>query len=89
MKLTPRQVAVLRRATSTDGPACTTWLTPSDMTVAQTYAVVRRLESKGLIVRHRPGSTSWKATSSGRQWLRSLDAGRPWMVRGWKRSPAA
>lgn len=83
--LTERQVTVLRRAASIEGDACTNWLTPPGMTVAQTGAVCRQLEPKGFMARRRWGSHMWLITSSGRQWLRSLDAGRPWMVRGWKR----
>jgi hypothetical protein len=77
-KLTVRQVAVLRRADATTSAACTTWLCPAGMTVAQTGNVCRQLEPKGYMVRERG---AWRITSSGHQWLRSLDAGRPWMVR--------
>jgi len=89
-QLTQRQVAVLRRAREAGGGACTTYLTPTGMTVAQTGAVCRQLEPKGYMARERHYRQSWKITSSGVQWLRSLDAGRPWMVRGWKSAqPAA
>lgn len=82
--LTERQVAVMRRAAETDSDACTNWLTPKGMTVAQTGNVCRQLEAKGYMARRATYAHAWGITSSGRQWLRSLDAGRPWMVRGWK-----
>lgn len=81
-QLTERQVRVLRRALSAPSGACTTHLTPSDMTVAQTGSCCRQLEAKGYMARQAHYSRAWSITSSGTQWLRSLDAGRPWMVRG-------
>lgn len=82
--LSPNQIAVLRRAASHEGDACTNWLTPDGMTVAQTWAACSQLEHKGYLARRPSARTAWGATSSGRQWLRSLDAGRPWMVRGYR-----
>lgn len=88
-ELTQRQVAVLREARAANGRACTTYLTPPGMTVAQTGNVCRQLEAKGYMERQLSYRRAWGITSSGVQWLRSLDAGRPWMVRGWKRERAA
>lgn len=81
-KLTERQVAVMRRAREFSSDACTNALTPAGMTVAQTGAVCRQLDRKGFMQRRATWSQAWSITSSGIQWLRSLDAGRPWMVRG-------
>lgn len=85
-RLTERQVAVLRRAATNPHDACTTWICPEGMTVAQTGNVCRQLEAKGYMARRATCDRSWGITSSGRQWLRSLDAGRPWMVRGWSKA---
>lgn len=80
-KLTERQVAVMRRARSSTSAACTTALTPSGMNVAQTGAACRQLERRGFMARQPNYRQAWQITTSGIQWLRSLDAGRPWMVR--------
>ncbi len=87
MKPSPNQVAVLRRAEASSGMACTTWLRPDGMTVRQTYAACVRLESYGLMARSPRWVSGWSISSSGQQWLRSLDAGRPWMVRGYRKTP--
>jgi len=84
-ELTQRQVAVLRRARLAASGACTTYLTPAGMTVRQTGEVCRQLDRRGYMKRERQGGRMWRITSSGIQWLRSLDTGRPWMVRGYKR----
>ena len=81
-RLTERQVAVLRRARERSGPASTTRLAPTHLTVAQTATVCRQLEPKGYMVREHHYDRAWSITDSGIQWLRSLDAGRPWMVKG-------
>ncbi len=87
-KLTQMQVAVLRAAVECartgSGEACTTYLCPPEMTVKQTWRACFQLEGKGLMERRAFSSSVWRATTSGTQWLRSLDAGRPWMVRGHK-----
>lgn len=88
-QLTERQVAVMRRSRTSEGAACTNWLTPPGMTTAQTSAVCRQLEARGLMTRESHYRHAWRITSSGNQWLRSLDAGRPWMVRGRMASRAA
>lgn len=88
-RLTERQVSVLRRAQASGGHGCTNFLTPPGMTVAQTGAVCRQLEPKGYMARQPNYRQAWGITSSGIQWLRSLDAGRPWMVRGKSRQANA
>lgn len=80
-KLTERQVAVMRRARASNPFACTTALTPAGMNVAQTGAVCRQLERRGFMARQPHYRQAWQITTSGIQWLRSLDAGRLWMVR--------
>lgn len=80
-KLTERQVAVMRRAREATSEACTTALTPAGMNVAQTGTVCRQLERRGFMARQPHYRQAWKITTSGIQWLRSLDAGRPWMIR--------
>ncbi len=88
MKPSANQVSVLRRAAeAASGQACTTWLRPDSMTVRQTYAACIRLESYGLMARNPRWASGWSISSSGQQWLRSLDAGRPWMVRGYQKTP--
>lgn len=80
-KLTERQVAVMRRARGMASAAFTNALTPAGMNVAQTGTVCRQLERRGFMARHPHYRQAWKITTSGIQWLGSLDAGRPWMVR--------
>lgn len=80
-ELTERQVAVMRKARQFSSHACTTALTPTGMTVAQTGAVCRQLDRKGYMKRQANYRQAWSITSSGIQGLRLLDAGRPWMVR--------
>lgn len=83
-RLSTRQVAVLRRLAQmgpVGGRACTRWVARgAAITTAQAYAACRRLEFMGLAREVQPHT--WAASSSGQQWLRYLDAGRPWLVRG-------
>lgn len=89
-KLNARAVAILRAAPIDDGrpaEACTTWYANRclpGVSTSQARATLRLLERKGFMETAR-GACLFRITSSGIQWLRSLDAGRPWMVRGYKR----
>lgn len=86
-----RQVMLLRslRCLKT-GSSSTWWIAKlNKITPAAARNDLAFLEAAGLVARADRSSGDhtimWGRTTSGSQWLASLDAGRPWMVRGYKR----
>lgn len=91
MKPSARQVAVLRNLPDIRTHSISTWAVAGQ--IQATPPQVRRdltfLERNGLARRADPkwgdSGVMWGRTTSGAGWLAQLDAGRPWMVRGYKR----
>lgn len=83
MQITERQLAVLRALIAAQGAASTTWIArAAKLSTVQAAASCRQMDSKGLVERYPSGSVFWRASTSGVQWLRYFEAGRPWLIRG-------
>lgn len=88
-KITASQREVLQKLRELDNqlsdPRCRAYgFNPGDFGGPRAAAIARRVERKGYIVIDRVSGSHlrYRITTSGVQLLRSIEAGRPWLVSG-------
>lgn len=85
--ITKGQLAVLRRLEgSRERRARSFGFNACDFGGKQAAALARALERKGYVLVDdiKPGHKRYSITTSGEQLIRSIDAGRPWLVKGYR-----